>query len=176
MTPPTEQVPPPLSQMSSHEALLSGCKKLAHVPNDDIHQIASLLSQMSVQYYQDVRQQAQRSFFSALGAAVVGLIVFIYAASKGMSEGTLDVYVSVLAGGLIEVISGINFYLYFRTARQFAAFHTCLERTNRFLMANAMCEHLHEDKDKMRAELIRVVANAPLLTLRLLENGENVDK
>ena len=175
MTTQTDQVTS--SHMSSHEALLSECEKLAHVPNDDIHQIASLFAQMSVQYYQDVRQQAQRSFSSALGAAVVGLIVFIYAAIIAMnSANNIEVYVSALAGGLIELISGINFYLYFRTARQFAAFHTCLERTNRFLIANAMCEHLGERKDEMRAELIRVVANAPLLTLRLLENGENVDK
>lgn len=62
-------------------------------------------------------------------------------------------------------------YLYLQTARQFAAFHTCLERTNRFLMANAMCEHLGERQDEMRAELIRTIANAPLLTQNLLQKG-----
>jgi hypothetical protein len=160
------------AKMSSPKALMNACEKLAHVPHDDIHEIASLLSQMIVRYYEDVRQQAQRRFFSALGAAVGGLIVFIYAASNGMSEADPKVYVSVIAGGLIEVISGSNFYLYFRTARQFAAFPTCLERINRFLRANALGEHWNlPEQDEMRTELIRAIANVPLLTLSSLEKG-----
>jgi hypothetical protein len=50
------------------------------------------------------------------------------------SDGILQASLGVTAGSLIQVISGINFYLYARAARQFAAFHVCLERTNRFIL------------------------------------------
>ena len=89
-----------------------------------------------------------------------------YAAIIAMKfANDIEVYVSAFAGGLIEVISGINFYLYFRTARQFAAFHTCLERTNRFLIANDMCEHLGVRKDEMRAAKLTINnCTSPLLS------------
>jgi hypothetical protein len=130
---------------------------------------------MSLNYYQDVRHQAQQSFASALAAAVVGVGFFVYAAWQAMRPGQGDAaaIVPVIAGALVQIISGINFLLYGRAARQFAAFHVCLERTNRFLLANTLCENLncHERRDAMRSELIRVVANAPMLTLDVIAHG-----
>jgi hypothetical protein len=98
---------------------------------------------MMLRYYQDVRYQALQSFWSALGAAIAGLVFFVCATSQAMSDdGRLRSIVSVLAGALSQFIAGVNFYLYFKASRQFASFHICLERTNRFLLANTMCENL----------------------------------
>src|SRR5262249_20371616 len=75
-------------------------------------------------------------------------------------------WVGVVAGGLMQFISGINFYLYFRAGRQFASFHVCLERTNRFLLANTLCEKLADPvRDEVRRELVHIIATAPMLTL-----------
>jgi hypothetical protein len=81
---------------------------------------------------------------------------------------------STVVGTLVQVISFINFRLYGRVAKQFDCFHVCLERTNRFLMCNSMCEHLTcgAVRDGVRSELIRTAANAPMLTHDLLSGRE----
>ncbi|MGH9421610.1 MAG: hypothetical protein ACRD3J_16660, partial [Thermoanaerobaculia bacterium] len=120
------------------------------------------LQQLSLIYYLDVRRQALLSFCSAFGAAVAGMLFFLYAAmSTGKQADTL-----LWAGGLTQFISAVNFFLYFKVARQFAMFHVCLERENRFLLANAMCESLdHPMKNEARKALIDVMAHAPMLSL-----------
>lgn len=156
------------------EALHEHCQALANTSSGDTHEIGSLLFHMILNYYQDVREQAQQSFFCALGAAIVGTVFFVYAAWQTMAEPGLDqAYISLIAGALIQVISGISFYLYFRTAKQFSSFHICLERTNRFLLANTLCQNLEspERKDAMREALIKTVADAPMLTLDILDQG-----
>ena len=147
--------------------MLADCKRIGNTLSDDINKIASLLQEMILKYYAEVRLQAQQSFRAALAVASVGILFFVYAVWRGMSsEGGQQANIGVIAGSLIQVISGINFYLYARAARQFSSFHVCLERTNRFLLANTLCEKLSEPaRDEIRADLARLVATAPMLTL-----------
>ena len=66
----------------------------------------------------------------------------------------------------MQVISGINFYLYARAARQFSSFHICLERANRFLLVAMLCRELDApDRAEMRKKLIQAMLDAPMLTL-----------
>lgn len=157
------------------QALKKKCEELAHVEPKNTNKMASLLQDMSLRYYEDVRTQAQQSFRVACLAAAVGTILFVYAAYV-MMKGTNSVSTAawgLLPGALVQVISGINFYLYGKAARQFGAFHVCLERTNRFLLANTLCENLTcpTRRDEVRTQLIQVVANAPMLTLDVIAHG-----
>jgi hypothetical protein len=75
---------------------------------------------------------------------------------------------------LIEAISAIGFYLYGRAASQFGSFHICLERMNRFLIANSMCESMEPQKrDEVRSALVDVMAHAPLLTFDIMSGGRS---
>jgi len=163
--PPTVALPesaPPLHK------LWAKCEELALTNPKDTQQMASLLQQMSLNYYQDVRRQAQQSFYGALAAAIIGMLFFLYAALHmipNSANPSSRAYISLIAGGLVEVISATYFYLYAKAVNQFAGFHVCLERTNRFLLVNTLCENLGDKhKDEMRMELIKVIANAPMLT------------
>jgi hypothetical protein len=153
--------------------MLRDCEHIGNTAPDDAHTIGSLLQQMILKYYADVRSQAQQSFRAALVVACVGMLFFIYAIWRAMSsDGMLQASLGIIAGSLIQVISGINFYLYARAARQFGAFHVCLERTNRFILANCMCEKLSPPaRDEMRVELARLVATAPMLTFEVLSGA-----
>jgi len=155
--------------------MLSDCKKIGNTAPDDINKIASLLQEMILKYYADVRLQAQQSFRAALVVASVGILFFVYAVWRGMSsDGGQQANIGVIAGTLIQVISGINFYLYARAARQFSSFHICLERTNRFLLANTLCEKLSPPaRDEIRADLARLVATAPMLSLDVVTGEES---
>jgi hypothetical protein len=46
----------------------------------------------------------------------------------------------MIGGLIIEFISGVVFYLYFRCASQLSSFCVCVERMSRFLLANKMCD------------------------------------
>ena len=156
------------------ERLHAHCEAIAKASPGNTQVMRALLLEMMLDYYQDVRNQAQQSFLCALGAAIIGTLFFVYAAGQSMSEPGIDnAYISLIAGALIQVISGISFYLYFRAARQFSSFHICLDRANRFMLANTLCENLElaDRKDVMRKELIKIIANAPMLTLDILEKG-----
>jgi hypothetical protein len=171
----TSTMPMPIGRRSAQpiEALRAQCHEIAFTAPDNTHKIASLLSEMILNYYQDVRSQAQQSFWCALGAAIIGTGFFVYAAHQGMNSGLNEASIGLIAGALIQVISGISFYLYSKTARQFSSFHICLERTNRFLLANTLCENLKnpDKKDSLREELIKIVANAPMLTIDMADIG-----
>jgi hypothetical protein len=149
------------------KALRTACEVVAKVEPGNVHQIAALHTSMILDYYRDVRRQAQQSFIAALVAAIVGTLFFLYATWSVTRSENPWTNISLISGALIEVISAINFYLYSRAARQFAIFHVCLERTNRFLLANSMSENLtcKDLRDEARLQLIDLIANAPMLTV-----------
>ena len=106
---------------------------------------------MILDYYEDVLEQAQKSFNAAKRVATIGFVVLIVTVlyllvvdalshmvipGLHVSEPSLKVgSIGVLSGALIEFIAGINFVLYARASRQFGAFHICLERTHRYLVS-----------------------------------------
>ncbi len=153
-------------------AVKINCREVSKIPEGNTNEMGGKIQEMILNYYQDVRRQAQQSFYMALGAAVVGCVFFVYAAIVFMGQGEAA-SISLVSGSLIQVIAGINFYMYGKAARQFSAFHICLERTNRFLLANTLCDNIecHEKKDKIRQELIEKIADAPMLTYAIL-HGE----
>ena len=151
----------------SIQELNATCDKLATAEVSDTNGIAALLLKMSLRYYADVLRQAQQSFFLALGAAAVGIAFFLYAAWSSMHGGPAKI--GIITGALIEAISAIGFYLYGRAARQFGSFHICLERMNRFLIANSVCESMEpQNRDEARRALVDVMAHAPLLTFDIM--------
>lgn len=152
-------------------AFKSTCASIATIPLNNPHALAAKLWELSINYFEIVCLQARQSFLAALGFSVVGTIFFFLALGLMMQDKIPFSRLTLIAGVIVQVISAINFYLYAKTARQFAAFHACLERANRFLLANSLCEHLGDSQDGMRAELIRVIANAPLLSSDLVEHA-----
>ena len=133
---------------------------LSQAGRSDVQRVAVSQVKMLESYYVTVLQQATTSFRWALVAAGVGLLFFLGAVTFLLVElpGQLAT-VSVVGGALVEVISGINFFLYGRTSAQLAEFHQRLDRTQRFLMADSMCESLaEEEKQRSRAELVRTIS------------------
>lgn len=143
-----------------------------------IGDIVAKHEQLIRNYYTDVQDQAKRSFDTALGAAQFGFIVLIVTLIStlvldvvdrvyhvpAMKEATLTVAsVGLVSGFLIEFIAGVAFVLYARGAKQFSAFHICLERTHRYLLAYKMVEQLGSKKDETLRDLVCIMANAPMI-------------
>jgi hypothetical protein len=141
------------------EELKERCRDLGKLEDTQ-----NVLLEMSLNYYEDVRKQAQRSFRAALVAAGVGTLFFV-AAAIGITADNQRATISLIAGTLIQVIAAINFYLYGKTAKQFSSFHVSLERMNRFLIGNNICGDVApgDKKDDIRADLVKIIAEAPTL-------------
>lgn len=134
--------------------------QLSKADRSDVQTIAASQIQLLSAYYNLVLEQAKRSFTWALIAAALGLIFFIAAVSFVIYQQSQSAAViSLVSGALIEFISGINFYLYGKTSAQLTGFQARLDTTQRYLLANSMCEGLDGDiKQNTRADLIRAVA------------------
>ena len=70
----------------------------------------------------------------------------------------------LVSGALMEFVAGVSFWLYSRGAKQFGAFHICLERTHRYLLAYKIAEQIEDRKDETLRDLVCIMANAPMIT------------
>jgi len=113
-------------QAGAVDSLRQQCDKIATTSPEKVQEIASLLQKMIVAYYQDVRWQALLAFFAALILEIIAVVFFFFAASTAMSNKIENAALSAIAGLLIQVMTGVVFYLYSQSARQFAGFHICL--------------------------------------------------
>jgi TRADD-N domain-containing protein len=134
-----------------------------------------------IRYYEDVQHQAKQSFDSAKSVARTGFLVLIatlaytllidaanrfYLHGSALTQQPLRAVIGIgtVSGALIEFIAGINFWLYARASRQFGAFHICLERTHRYLVAYKIAGEIREKKDEALEHLVCIMANAPMIT------------
>jgi hypothetical protein len=129
----------------------------------EVQKVALAQTALINRYYESVLRQAQQSFVWAIRAAGAGLAFFLLAVGFLLFQQGNVSNISLISGALVEVISGINFYLYARASSQLESFHIRLDRTQHFLLANTVCEILEgQIKEDTRAELVRTIANAQM--------------
>ncbi|WP_028487554.1 TRADD-N-associated membrane domain-containing protein [Thiothrix lacustris] len=137
-------------------------KRLSDADKDDVKEIAISQLDLLSSYYQLSLSQANRSFRWALIASVIGLIFFLLAIGFLIfTNGTAvdQALVCGVGGAVSGFIGGVNFMLYGKTQAQLELFHGKLEATQRFLLANSLCESLGGKlKDYTRARLIGTLA------------------
>ncbi len=160
----------------------------AAVSSHDVGDTTAKIQQLIMQYYKDVQGQATESFESAKTVALFGFVVFaatisymifrdlmphihqswFTATQEGMGIGAIG----LISGSVVELIAGTQFFLYRNSARQFGAFHICLERTHRYLLAYTMAEQIGAaDKDKTLEKIVCIMANAPMITQQDIEGA-----
>lgn len=157
------------------------CAALGHaLDQGKLGDIVAKHETLILQYYRDVQEQARQSFLSAKSVAKVGFLVLastlaytllfdalsrFHIAGPGMAASSLTAaQIGVVSGALIEFIAAVNFWLYAKGARQFSAFHICLERTHRYLLAYKIAEELEGDREATLQRLVCIMANAPMIT------------
>lgn len=131
-------------------------QRLTDASEGDVKAIASSQIELLARFYDLSLSQAGRSFRWALIASIVGLAFFLLAIVFMFWRDSSELATITLIGGaLIEFIAGVNFYLYGKTLTQLSLFQGRLEVTQRFLLANSLCESLGEAwRDPTRARLI----------------------
>jgi Cyanobacterial TRADD-N associated 2-Transmembrane domain len=139
-------------------------ERISKAKPGDVQEIAGSQIHLLLGYYQLVLDQARKSFMWALIAAGVGLGFFIVAVGFILYlHAENAAIISVVSGALVEAIAGINFYLYSKTSGHLVDFHNRLEGTQRYLLANSICESLEgSHKQAARIELVRTIAQITL--------------
>ena len=143
-----------------YQAAEKSIERLSSIEKDDVKGTAASQIELLSRFYDLSLSQAQRSFRWALAASMVGLGFFLLAVLlMATHEKTADA--ALIGGGIIQFISGVNFYLYNKTLSQLTLFQGRLETTQRFLLANSLTESLSDEfRDKTRAKLIDQLATS----------------
>jgi hypothetical protein len=73
--------------------------------------------------------------------------------------------VGLWSGAIVEAIAATQFWLYGKATKQFGAFHICLERTHRYLIAYKIAEKIREaSRDQTLEKIVCIMANAPMIS------------
>jgi hypothetical protein len=141
-------------------AILTAIAELGTAAVKDVQQIAASQLTLLAGYHQIALIQSSRSFFWALIGSGAGLTLFAVAVAfsllNGLSAASL---VPLVAGAVVQVVSGVVFYLYGKTSAQLSAFHSRLEILQRYMLANSICESLDgEARNTARAALIQEIS------------------
>jgi hypothetical protein len=110
-------------------------------------------------YYQSVLRHTQQLFRWALIGAGFGLLFFLVAVSLQFFRQPVSAsIISLVCGGVMEGMAALNFLLYRRTFRELEKFHTRLDRTQQYLLANSICEKLDQQfRSAAQAQLVRLI-------------------
>jgi hypothetical protein len=179
------------TEISLPAGKLKVCKELKAALSGDIGDIVAKHEEMILHYYRDVQKRATEGFDSAKKVSKIGFGVLIATLAYTLvfdalahfkmpyftsPENTLTVGgIGVVSGLLIEFIAGVNFWLYGRAMRQFNAFHICLERTHRYLIAYKIAENMEDGKNETLEKLVCIMANAPMITAQNSNNFDDTD-
>jgi hypothetical protein len=147
---------------------------LANADPGDVQGIAASQLQLLTAFYEIALDQARKSFRWAIVGSIVGVAFFMAAIAFVLGSGNNDAgLVSAISGGIVEAIAGINFVLYGKATVQLSGFHSRLEQTQRFLLANSICEGLPdgEPRTRARAQLVATIATHELRA----PSSENLD-
>ncbi|MGE0236228.1 MAG: hypothetical protein AB7I51_13675 [Methylocystis sp.] len=141
-------------------AVSSSLERLSVAHPGNVQEIASSQLQLMTSFYQEALIQSRRSFNWALFWAGLGTLFFILGGSFALnSKDTATVVIPVIAGAVVQVVAGIVFVMYGKTAGQLGDFLSRLQVLQRFLLANSVCETMQApEKDKVRADLVREIA------------------
>ncbi len=145
-------------------AVEKAVEQLSEADPQDVQEVAGSQIRLLTKFYKLALDQAGKSFRVALGFGVAGVVLILLSIAflfiRPIGEWTtLSTTLSGAGGLVVEVIAGLLFYLYGKTSTQLADFHIRLDRTQRYLLANSMCEGLDGDyKQQARQELVRTIA------------------
>ncbi len=108
------------------------------------------------EYYVINKRHANRAFSASLVFCILGFILY----ASGLihvilNEGSDITLIAIVSGTVVELVSGLFFWLYTRTTNQLALFHERLVSTEQFLAAIHLVEDISEsERDKAYINLI----------------------
>ncbi len=136
-------------------------EKIAQADPSNLAAIVSPNLEMGNSYYLNTLNQSRQSFSWALvgeGVVIAFFIaaVILFTLRLPGNASYLAPLITALAGGVVQIATGVLFKFYSSASDQTAACHNRLDRIQRFFIANSACEHLDkENKSTTQVALIK---------------------
>jgi hypothetical protein len=136
---------------------------LSSADPSDVQKIAASQIEMLRGFYTEVIDQSKQSFRLALHGSLIGLCFFIVAIAVLLlqaPQASQVALISALAGGIVQVFSGMLFAMFRSARQQLSRYHERLDLTQRYLLANSICAAMPDPtQTEVRAELVRTIAH-----------------
>jgi len=97
-------------------------------------------------YYVLSKQQANKSFASALLICFLGFFVFILGIFINYFSDQNIIIFTTIAGSVVEIISGLFFWLYKNTLSQLNIYHERLGTSEKYLTAIQLIDKMSQEK------------------------------
>lgn len=110
------------------------------------------------EYYVISKNQARRSFSAALTICFLGIIIYSFGIVSTVFLGADSSIITLISGTVVEVISGLFFWLYVQASKQLDIYHKRLGSTEKYLTAISLVDKMSEaEKDKQYEWIIRKI-------------------
>lgn len=98
------------------------------------------------EFYVICKQQIRKSFSAAMFSCFAGFVLFVLAVIIFLLGGDNSASLTAgLSGAIVEIVSGLYFWLYRETSKQLGKYHKRLEATEKYLIALQIIEMLPEE-------------------------------
>jgi hypothetical protein len=145
---------------SVKDPVSSTARILAELSPDDAFGVAALQARLLSAYYSVLYRRSELSFKGAFVATIVGLLFFMGAVGFmliGNSEPAATV--GAISAGLVEVIAGINFFLFRSTSTELNNLEKRMEKQYYILLASSLSAQLSvEAREKAVTSLISTIS------------------
>lgn len=122
------------------------------------------------EYYIISKRQATNAFSASLIVCFLGFIVYIAGIVVFVVSGENALLLTTISGTIVEVISGLFFWLYRHAIKQLNIYHQRLGTTEKYLTAIRLVDKMGQDKhDDMYKHIIESV----LIDNRMQAKEEN---
>ena len=98
------------------------------------------------EFYVICKQQIRKSFSAAMFSCFAGFVLFVLAVIIFLLGGNNSASLTAgLSGAIVEIVSGLYFWMYRETSKQLGKYHKRLEATEKYLIALQIIEMLPEE-------------------------------
>lgn len=112
------------------------------------------------EYYVINKQQARNAFTSAIIVSILGFLIFACGVIVSYLSDTVSntVLYSTISGAIVEVISGLFFWLYSQSLKQINLFHESLRNTEKVLTSVKLAERVTDsNRDAVYSYIIQCI-------------------
>lgn len=106
------------------------------------------------EYFAINKLQARKSFSSALFICFLGFFIYVAGLIIGLIFNKNFALYTTIAGSIIELISGLFFYIYNKSIKQINIFFGSLLDTQRYLFSIQLVDKIKQNKDFVYAYII----------------------
>lgn len=128
----------------------------------------------STEYYIISKRQANKSFTLAIISCVLGVLIYICGFII-ISVFDKDIIIfTTIAGSVVELITGLSFWVYNKCIKQLSEYHKRLSSTEKYLTSIQMADKMNESgKEEMYKWLIQNVMLLDLDYYKIKQNKSN---